>query len=79
MLLQTIKTWGNGLAVRLPKMVAVQAGFKEGDEISIDVHDGELVLRHAKPAYRLEDLLNGITKENQPESFDTDPVGDELL
>ncbi len=79
MLTQTIKSWGNGLALRLPKIVAAQVGLKEGDEVSIDEHDGELVLRHTKPEYRLEDLLNGITKDNQPESFDTPPVGGELL
>lgn len=79
MLMQTIKTWGNGLAVRLPKAVARQVGLKQGDEVSLNIQDGEIILRPTRPAYRLDELLAGITKDNQPEPVEFSPVGKELL
>ena len=46
---QTIRKWGNGLGIFLPKAVARAAGFEIGTEISQDVRTtGELVVTSEK-------------------------------
>lgn len=54
-----IARWGNSLAVRLPRALADQAGIAEGTAVEIDVEDGHLVIRPARPRYALDDLLAG--------------------
>jgi len=55
--------WGNSLGVRLPKGVADAAGLREGDRVFIEVEHGSVVIRHAKPKYTLEQLLDGLTPD----------------
>jgi antitoxin MazE len=74
-----IAKWGNSLAVRLPRQVAEAAGLGEGSKVELEVVGGVVRLVPTRPRYRLEDLLAGMTPENQPESFDDGPVGEELL
>ena len=46
---QTVRKWGNGLGIFLPKAVARAAGFEVGTEISQDVRTtGELVVTSEK-------------------------------
>lgn len=58
--------WGNSLAVRIPANLAKELGATEGLAVDVCVDDGRLILTPAKRrrAYRLEDLLAGITAEN---------------
>ena len=74
-----IAKWGNSLSLRLPKAFVDRLHLKEGDAVDLDVEDGRLLVTPAKPSYDLKDLLAEITKDNQPESFDTSPVGQEIL
>ena len=62
--------WGNSLALRIPKALAQQVRWQEGERLELSVNEGgEVVLRPARPGYRLEDLVGGITPENrQPEN-----------
>jgi antitoxin MazE len=72
--------WGNSLAVRIPKPVALAAKLKSGDELEVDV-DGPGRVRIRKPRQRptLEQLVSRITAENQHAATDGDePVGKEL-
>lgn len=55
--------WGNSLGVRLPKSIADTAGLREGDRVVIEVDDGSVVIRHAKPKYTLEQLLGELTAD----------------
>jgi len=56
--------WGNSLAVRLPKQVAADARFKEGDSICLEVGEGGTVeIRHAFPT--LDELVAQIEPENR--------------
>lgn len=60
-----IAKWGNSLAVSIPKAVAERARLREGERLEMSVNkDGAVALRPARPSYRLEDLLAGITDEN---------------
>ena len=74
-----IAKWGNSLSLRLPKAFVDRLHLKEGDAVDLDVDDGRLLVTPARPSYDLKELLAEITKDNQPESFDTSPVGREIL
>jgi antitoxin MazE len=61
-----IAKWGNSLALRIPKALAQQVRWHEGDRLEFVVNEnGEVLLRPAKPAYRLEGLVAGITPDNR--------------
>jgi antitoxin MazE len=42
---KTVQKWGNSLAIRVPKSVAVQVGLKAQDDLEIKVQDGNVVLK----------------------------------
>lgn len=74
-----VSKWGNSLAIRLPKAAVEGLKVREGGVVDLTIHDDTLVVRSARPRYRLEDLVSQITPENQPEAMDFPPAGDELL
>jgi antitoxin MazE len=76
----TVQKWGNSLAIRVPKSVAVQVGLKAQDNLEIEVQDGNVVLKpHLRRVYRLEDLIKRITPKNLHSEIDTgSPVGREI-
>lgn len=45
MTIQTLKRWGNSLAVRIPASVAAKLALAEGQEIELIVEDGILTVR----------------------------------
>jgi antitoxin MazE len=57
----SVAKWGNSLAVRLPKELAEEMHLNEGSPVDLKVEEGVLVLRPARPRYRLDELLVGIT------------------
>ena len=57
-----IGKWGGSLAVRIPKAIAQQWGVSEGSGIEMTSIGDQVVLR--KPAYKLADMLAGVTTEN---------------
>ena len=68
----TIQKWGNSLAVRIPKAFVKEAHVAYGTAVDLSVNDGKIVIDpHAEPAYRLEDLLKGVTKRNLHAEVDT--------
>lgn len=75
-----IAKWGNSLAVRLPKSIVDRLALRDGSAVEIVEADGTLVIRPSAPRYALDDLLAGITSDNQPdETFDDRPRGAEIL
>ncbi len=66
----TIQKWGNSLALRIPKTIANEIELKQGDSVQIEVTDGLLAVRPARPRYRLADLVRGITKNNRHQESD---------
>ena len=72
--------WGNSLAVRVPKTVATQVGLKAQDDLEIEIHDGNVILKPLlRRVYRLDDLVKRITKKHLHTEFDTgEPVGREI-
>ena len=65
----SITRWGNSLALRLPKGIAADAHFVEGDPVDIRVEDGALVVRRSRPKYDLDELLDLF----KPEHHHTEP------
>ncbi len=73
-----IAKWGNSLGLRLPKAVALEARIGEGDTVEMSVRDGEIVVRAARPAYSLLELVDQITPENRHGETDWgNPAGGE--
>lgn len=72
-----INSWGNSLAVRIPKSLAKELGFKENSPVDIGVEGGALFVKpmkkkSAKNKVTLKDLLAKMPK-------DYDPLADEEL
>lgn len=45
MAIQTLKRWGNSLAVRIPASIAARLALTEGQEVEVEVEDGILTVR----------------------------------
>jgi len=65
----TIRQWGNSLAVRIPKLYAMQLGIKSGKEVELDLHKNSLIISNTENS--LEDLLLKVTPENIHSEIDT--------
>ena len=70
--------WGNSLAVRIPKAVADALKVSNGKRAEISIENGTLVLRPIlkparKPRYTLDELLNGMTRDNVPQEVEWGP------
>lgn len=77
--LTQIAKWGNSLALRLPKSVALEAEVDEGDTVSVSVKTGAIVIRPSRPKYSLERLVGKITPRNRQGDSDWGtPVGHEV-
>ncbi|MCJ7788940.1 MAG: AbrB/MazE/SpoVT family DNA-binding domain-containing protein [Candidatus Atribacteria bacterium] len=75
-----IKKWGNSLALRIPKLLALGANLKQNKlvELSID-KDSIIITPIGEKEYSLEKLLKSVTKSNLHGEFNTGaPVGKEI-
>jgi antitoxin MazE len=74
-----IAKWGNSLALRIPKSVALEAQVDEGDTVDVSVKNGVILVRPNRPTYSLEQLVARITPRNRHKESDWGtPVGDEV-
>jgi antitoxin MazE len=67
---QVVK-WGNSLAVRIPKLLAEEAGLSEGDQILMESASGQIKLRRAERIPSLHELVSQITPENRYQEVGT--------
>jgi len=74
-----IQKWGNSLALRIPKAVAIEVGLADRTPVELMLQEGRLVVApRARRGVRLDQLLAGITSENLHREVDTGPaIGDE--
>ena len=74
-----IRKWGNRLAIRIPKAIALEFELHQGSEVDLTLQEGRGVLNPVRPPrYRMEDLLAGITEKNRHAEVETgDPLGGE--
>ena len=60
-----IQKWGNSLALRIPKALAIEANVESGSTVDLSLSNGELKIKPVgDQEYALEELLSGITTEN---------------
>jgi len=60
-----IQKWGNSLALRIPKALAIEANVESGSTVDLSLSNGELKIKPIDDReYTLEELLSGITAEN---------------
>jgi len=52
-----IQKWGNSAGIRIPKAVMEQVGTQVGGILEASVQGHALILKPAKPRYKLSDLL----------------------
>ena len=74
-----ILKWGNSLGLRIPKSFAKELDIEPNSEVDLTVEDGQLILHPVpRPAYRLEQLLAEVTKDNLHDEIDFgEPAGRE--
>jgi antitoxin MazE len=58
-----IRTWGNSLAIRIPKVFALQMGIDTGKEVDLLLEKNGLHI--ASPKNNLHDLLRSVTSDNR--------------
>jgi antitoxin MazE len=60
-----VQKWGNSLAVRIPRGLALDAGLRPGTVVELSGMEGKLVIvAVTAPEATLGQLLAGITEEN---------------
>ncbi len=81
-----IRRQGGAAVVTIPPAVLKMMQAEVGDQLSLVVHDGELVARplKAKKRYKLSELLEGkeavaALNADVAWAMDGDPVGHEIL
>ncbi len=75
-----IVKWGNSLAVRIPKLIAEEAGVAEGDPLELDAERGEIKLRRQERVPSLKELVSRITPENRHgETLVSSEMGKEIV
>jgi antitoxin MazE len=75
-----VKKWGNSAAVRIPASVMAAAHVELEQSVQVREEQGRIVIEPVRrKAYKLDDLLCGITTKNQHKPIDTgEPVGKEV-
>lgn len=84
MLTQTVETtvsqWGNGLAVRISKVVAKAAGVVEGTQVRITAEQGRIVVEAVPSAPTLDAMLAAFDPARHAgEAMAFAPVGQEAM
>jgi antitoxin MazE len=75
-----IKKWGNSLALRIPKLLALDINLKQNELVNLSIDKDSIIITPiGEKEYSLEKLLKGVTKNNLHGEFDTGaPVGKEV-
>lgn len=60
-----IKKWGNSFAIRIPKDILEKASLKEGEGVSVGLHDGVITLKPTVQKETLENIVSKITQKNR--------------
>jgi antitoxin MazE len=74
-----IKKWGNSLALRIPKLLALDVNLKQNELVDLSINKDSIIITPiGEKEYSLEKLLKGVTKNNLHGEFNTGaPVGKE--
>ena len=80
-MLSKIQKWGNSQGLRLTKVLLREAQINVGDEVSVSVQNGRIIVEAAakvRGKYDLKELVSQIPQEYHTEELDWgEPVGKE--
>ncbi|MBI1788712.1 MAG: AbrB/MazE/SpoVT family DNA-binding domain-containing protein [Acidobacteria bacterium] len=68
----SVQKWGNSLAVRIPKTVALESKIKNGSHVDMTLEDGRVVLTPVAKD-NLEELLARISPDNIHKEIQSGP------
>ena len=75
-----ITKWGNSQGVRLPKGALNLLSLNIGDELSIGIMNGKIILSPVKNEFKFSDLFsNYIGETKQKEYWNDSPTGKENI
>lgn len=75
-----ITKWGNSQGVRLPKGALNLLSLNIGDELSISIMNGKIILSPVKNEFKFSDLfLNYISETKRKEYWNDLPTGKENI
>lgn len=79
-MLTKVQRWGNSLALRIPKVFALDAQLENDSLVEISLVDGQIIVKPiSAPTWSLEELLAGINKKNIHHEVETGfAVGNEV-
>ena len=70
-----MKKWGNSLALRIPKPLAVEVGLEDNSPVEVSLVDGKLIIAPAIGMdLSLSQLLSQVTEDNLHDEVDTGPA-----
>ena len=77
-----IQKWGNSQGIRFPKTILKEVDINIGDDVSITVHAGKIVVEpvnRVRGRYDIRDLVAQLPDDYQAEEIDWGPpVGAEV-
>ena len=80
-MLSKIQKWGNSQGLRFTKALLQEAQINVGDEVSVSVENGRIIVEPAtkvRGKYDLKELVSRIPQDYQAEELDWgEPVGKE--
>lgn len=60
-----VQKWGNSLAIRIPKPLAAQVGFKNQTPVTIEVSDRSIIISSQSEAtMQLSQMVDKINRQN---------------
>ncbi|MBI4081101.1 MAG: AbrB/MazE/SpoVT family DNA-binding domain-containing protein [Candidatus Lambdaproteobacteria bacterium] len=65
-----VAKWGNSMGLRLPKQIVTQAALHPGDEVTIEVREGRIVVTKKRRPYTLDELVRQMRPDQQHEEID---------
>lgn len=79
-MLTKVQKWGNSLALRIPKAFALESQLENDSFVEIKIVKGQIVITPVMtPTWTLEELLEGINKNNLHFEIETgSPMGNEV-
>ena len=60
-----VRKWGNSLAVRIPDEFAENLDLRDGSVVGFEQTGNKIIMSAGRPKYTIEDMVNGITKQNR--------------
>jgi antitoxin MazE len=69
-----VQKWGNSLAFRIPKAIAIEAGLQLDSPIDVSISGGRIIVEAVPaPTYDLDEMLARVTHEDLHPEVDTGP------